>query len=100
MLESNSFSTDSAAYTIVVGGSISNGTEVALLDSAGNSVLAATATCTGQAVIFSSSKIKTGSYKVKIGSTETNVTVSSKVTTSGISSGGGPGGGGGFPGGR
>ena len=63
------------------------------------SVLAATATCTGQAVIFSSSKIKTGSYKVKIGSTETNVTVSSKITTSGISSGGGPGGGGGFPGG-
>ena len=99
MLESNSFSTDSAAYTIVVGGSISNGTEVALLDNAGNSVLAAMATCTGQAVIFSSSKIKTGSYKVKIGSTETNVTVSSKITTSGISSGGGPGGGGGFPGG-
>ncbi len=57
------------------------------------------ATCTGEAVIFSSSKIKTGSYKVKIGSTETNVTVSSKITTSGISSGGGPGGGGGFPGG-
>jgi hypothetical protein len=98
MLDSNSYSSDSEAYTIVVGGSISKGTNVALLDNDGNTILSADATCTGQAVIFSSSKIKTGSYKVRIGSTETNVTVSSKITTSGISSGGGPGGGG-FPGG-
>ena len=99
MLDSNSYSSDSEAYTIVVGGSISKGTNVALLDNDGNTILSADATCSGEAVIFSSSKIKTGSYKVKIGSTETNVTVSSKITTSGISSGGGPGGGGGFPGG-
>lgn len=104
MLESNSYSSDSEAYTIVVGGSVSKGMNVALLDNDGNTILSADATCSGEAVIFSSSKIKTGSYKVKIGSTETDITVSSKITTSGISSGGGfPGGGGpgggGFPGG-
>ncbi|MBP5091047.1 MAG: carbohydrate-binding domain-containing protein [Bacilli bacterium] len=98
MLESNSFSTDSSAYTILVGGTVNSGTLVALLDSSGKEVLSTKATCSGGAVIFSSNKIRTGSYKVKIGSTETNITVSSKITTSGVSSGGGPGGGG-FPGG-
>lgn len=104
MLETNSYSTDSTAYTIVVGGSISSGNKVVLLDSNGNEIMNAIATCSGEAVIFSSSKIKTGNYKVKINSTETSITVSSKVTTSGVSGGGFPGGGGpgggGFPGGR
>ncbi|MBR6402349.1 MAG: carbohydrate-binding domain-containing protein [Eubacterium sp.] len=94
------FSEESSQYSILYNftDTISEGTEVQLLDSDGNVIANHIFAKTGSSIVISSSDIKNGSYTIKAGDTEEEIEVSSVSTSAGVSGGFGGGFGGG-PGG-
>ncbi|MCR5214031.1 MAG: carbohydrate-binding domain-containing protein [Eubacterium sp.] len=94
-----SFSADSEQYSILYNFSntLSEGTEIELIDESGNVVMSYTLNKTANSVLLSSPDIKEGTYTIKAGSTEDTITVTSISTSGGVA--GGFGGGMGTPGG-
>lgn len=94
------FSDSSSQYSIMYNleSAVSEGTEVSLVDSDGNTVLTMTPEKTYQSVIFSSPELKDGTYTIKAGSAEETVEVTGVVTMGGTAGGMHGGMGGGFGG--
>ena len=95
------FSAESSQYSILYNFSetLSEGTEVQLLDSSGNVIATHTFAKSGNSVVISSPDIKNGTYTIKAGNTEETIEVNSIATSAGAASGfGGAGGFGGFDG--
>ena len=95
------FSSESSQYSILYNFSetLSEGTEVQLLDSSGNVIVTHTFAKSGNSIVFSSADIKNGTYTIKAGDLEDTIEVTAVATSAGAAGGfGGAGGNGGFGG--
>jgi len=83
------FGDSSTQYSIMYNleSAVSEGTEVSLIDSAGNTVMTMTPEKSYQSLLFSSPDLTEGTYTIKAGETEETVEVSGVVTTAGAEGG-------------
>lgn len=83
------FSSESSQYSILYNFSetLSEGTEVQLLDSSGNVIATHTFAKSGNSIVISSADIKNGTYTIKAGDIEDTIEVTAVATSAGAAGG-------------